>query len=226
MASVAENINHVRALLPEHVVLVVVSKTQPMPLIEAAYASGQRVFGENRVQELVPKHEALPTDIAWHLIGHLQSNKVKYIAPFVALIHSVDSEKLLVEIDKQAARCNRKIDVLLQMYIAQEETKFGFDQMEATELLSRQNDFQHVRIVGLMGMATNTDNSDQVRKEFRGLAQFFKTQQEKYGATHFHTLSMGMSSDWKIAVEEGATMIRIGSSIFAAIDGSKIQSPK
>ncbi len=214
MASVAENMKQTKAQLPNEVTLVVVSKTQPNVLIEEAYTSGQRVFGENRVQELVPKYEALPKDIAWHLIGHLQTNKVKYIAPFVALIHSVDSEKLLVEVDKQAARCNRKIEVLLQMYIAQEETKFGFDVAEAEELLSRQTDFQHVRIVGLMGMATNTDNSDQVRKEFRGLAQFFKTQQEKYGATHFHTLSMGMSSDWKIAVEEGATMIRIGSSIF------------
>ncbi|MGL4596614.1 MAG: YggS family pyridoxal phosphate-dependent enzyme [Bacteroidia bacterium] len=217
MASVAENINQTKTQLPKGVTLVVVSKTQPNALIEAAYLSGQRVFGENRVQELVPKYEALPNDIAWHLIGHLQSNKVKYIAPFVALIHSVDSEKLLAEIDKQAARCNRKIEVLLQMYIAQEETKFGFDVEETALLLEKRSEFPNVNIVGLMGMATNTDDMIQVRKEFRGLGEFFKLMQEKYGQENFHTLSMGMSSDWQIAVEEGSTMIRIGSSIFKQV---------
>jgi pyridoxal phosphate enzyme (YggS family) len=212
--SVADNIAALRKQLPERVILIAVSKTRPVPEIQEAYNAGQRDFGENRVQELLPKYEALPKDIRWHLIGHLQSNKVKYIAPFVHLIHSVDSEKLLQEIDRQAEKCNRIISVLLQIFIAREETKFGFSFDEAAELLSRKDRFPHVKIAGLMGMATNTDDGEAVRKEFRSLHDFFAEHITQLTAPAI--LSMGMSSDWTIAIEEGANMIRVGSSIFGS----------
>lgn len=212
--SIADNIASLQKALPEQTILIAVTKTKAVDVIQEAYHAGQRDFGENRVQELVPKYEALPKDIRWHLIGHLQSNKVKYIAPFVHLIHSVDSEKLLQEIDKQAARCNRTISVLLQIFIAQEETKFGFSFEEAAELLARKEQFPHVIIAGMMGMATNTDDPDMVREEFRSLQDFFVQHSNQFPAPGI--LSMGMSSDWKIAVEEGSTMIRVGSSIFGS----------
>lgn len=202
-------------MLPEGVTLVAVSKTHAADRILEAYHAGQRVFGENRVQELVPKYEELPKDIEWHLIGHLQSNKVKYIAPFVSLIHSVDSEKLLAEINKQAGKCGRKIDVLLQVFVAREETKFGFYPEELTTFFASENlrDYPHVRIRGLMAMATNTDEKSQVAAEFSQVAALFETVRTHAG-TDFNILSMGMSSDWQTAVQQGSNMVRIGSTIF------------
>ncbi|MEO5642850.1 MAG: YggS family pyridoxal phosphate-dependent enzyme [Bacteroidia bacterium] len=210
--SIASNISDLKKELPEAVTLVAVSKTKPVELILEAYNSGQRDFGENRVQEIVPKYEALPKDIRWHLIGHLQTNKVKYIAPFVYLIHSVDSEYLLAEINKQAAKNNRIIPVLLQLFIAKEETKFGFSFEEAEALISASPGIKYpnIRIEGLMGMATSTKDQTQIHTEFKSLRDFFVRIQD----SKLKVLSMGMSSDWKIAVEEGSTMIRVGSSIF------------
>lgn len=188
-----------------------------------AYTYGQRAFGENRVQELVAKHEALPKDIEWHMIGHLQSNKVKYIAPFVALIHSVDTGKLLEEINRQGARADRVIPCLLQVHIAEEETKFGFSREEVEALMSsdKWKDLQHVRVRGLMGMATFTDNADQVRREFRGLKGLFEKLRscELPAAVSMDELSMGMSGDFRIALEEGSTMIRVGTKIFGTREG-------
>ncbi len=202
------------------VTLVAVSKTKPVADIEEMYKLGQRDFGENYVQELVEKHEQLPIDIRWHYIGHLQSNKVRYIAPFVHLIHAVDSFKLFIEINKQALKNNRVIDVLLQMHIADEETKFGMDERDIVEFFEYYNaqkeQLQNVRICGLMGMATNTDNEQTIRAEFSKLHNMFKTLQgsEFLGKTYFNTCSIGMSSDYKIAVEEGGNMIRVGSLLF------------
>ena len=200
--------------------LVAVSKTQPTSILQEAYDAGQRIFGENKVQELVPKHEALPLDIEWHLIGHLQSNKVKYIAPFVSLIHSVDSLGLLQEINKQAQKNNRIIPCLLQIFIASEETKFGLDVNEAESLLKSKElaDLQHIAITGLMGMASNTTDKTQVRAEFKGLKQFFESMKQVTlpAQVQLQELSMGMSGDWEIAVEEGSTLIRIGSAIFGS----------
>jgi hypothetical protein len=202
------------------VTLVAVSKTKPKSDIEEMYQLGQRDFGENYVQELVEKQEQLPKDILWHYIGHLQSNKVKYIAPFVRLIHAVDSFKLLLEINKHAARNDRIIDVLLQMHIADEETKFGMDERDLTEFFqyynAQKDQLQHVRIRGLMGMATNTDDDLQIRKEFRKLHDVFEIikRSEFIGQDYFDTCSIGMSSDYKIAIEEGGNMIRVGSLLF------------
>lgn len=202
--------------------LIAVSKTKPIDDIIALYNQGQRRFGENKVQELVDKYEALPKDIEWHLIGHLQTNKVKYVAPFVSMIHAVDSLKLLFEIEKQAEKCNCKIDILLQMHIAQEETKFGLDTKELIEILeyytSNSTQLSHVRIVGLMGMATNTDDENQIRKEFQDLKNKFLYAKQSYlvGDSNFTELSMGMSSDYLIAKEEGSTMVRIGSKLFGS----------
>jgi pyridoxal phosphate enzyme (YggS family) len=196
-------------LKPYNAELVAVSKTHTAEAVLKAYNAGQRIFGENRVQELVDKYEALPKDIQWHLIGHLQSNKVKYIAPFVSLIHSVDSFALLQEINKQAIKNNRTIDCLLQLHIAQEETKFGFSYNEVSTLLNSK-EYQHlsnIRIKGLMAMGSNTDNTEQIRREFRQLNEFYKQ-------FNFKTLCMGMSSDFQIALEEGSNMLRIGSAIF------------
>ena len=220
--SIHQNLEHIKLALPENVTLVAISKTKPVEAILEAYSSGQRIFGENKVQEMCDKQLLLPTDIQWHIVGHLQSNKVKYIAPFVSLIHAVDSLKLLQEINKQAAKNNRIIDCLLQIYIAQEETKFGLNFEEAEQLLSSSafQELKNVRIVGLMGMASNTDNKEQVRMEFRSLKNFFdkiKTQESRLETT-YTILSMGMSSDYNIAIEEGSTMVRIGSSIFGERD--------
>jgi len=216
--SIGTNLLEIINSLPKGVTLVAVSKTHPPESIMEAYNAGQRVFGENKVQELVSKYEVLPRDIEWHLIGHLQSNKVKYVVPFVRLIHSVDSLRLLVTIDREAQKVNRVVDCLLQIHIASEETKFGLSADELEQLLDAEeyNLLQHIRVVGLMGMATFTENKEQVRMEFRFLRQLFERIQEKYfvGKPWFCELSMGMSSDYRIAVEEGSTMVRIGSSIF------------
>lgn len=215
---IKENLQHILTALPKDVTLVAVSKTKPNEAILEAYAAGQRIFGENKVQEMAQKSEELPKDIQWHLIGHLQRNKVKYIAPFVALIHGVDSFKLLKEIDKEGKKNNRSIDVLLQFHIAQEDTKFGFSFEEAQEMLEDREfvEMQHVNVKGVMGMATFTDNTNQVADEFRALNNYFLTLQGhffKFNPT-FDTVSMGMSGDYAIAIEEGSTMVRIGSSIF------------
>lgn len=216
--SLADRIHLLKADIPQDVVLVAVSKTKPLTLIQEAYDAGQRVFGENKVQELVDKWEMLPKDIEWHLIGHLQSNKVKYIAPFVSLIHSVDSFKLLQEINKQGEKNNRIIPCLLQFHIAQEETKFGLSFEEAEEILQSREfvEMDHVSIVGLMGMASFVEDEEQIRDEFRNLHNYFailKSNYFKYNPD-FKVLSMGMSGDYKLAIEEGSTMIRVGSSLF------------
>ena len=216
--NIKNNINNLRQSIPPNCRLIAVSKTNSVEKIKEAYDAGQRSFGENRVQELTPKFEALPKDIEWHMIGHMQSNKVKYVAPFVHLIHSVDSYNLLEEINKQATKVNRTISCLLQIHIAEEESKFGFSEQEAFDLLHADNikDLDHVTIVGLMGMATFTDDKSHVRKEFKGLKTFF----EKLKSSNLPTnvlmkeLSMGMSGDYQIALEEGSTMVRVGSAIF------------
>ncbi len=205
-------------LRPKGVKLVAVSKTHSPESILAVYHSGHKIFGENKVQELVEKQQQLPQDIEWHLIGHLQTNKVKYIAPFVHLIHSIDSLKLLREVNKQAAKNNRVIDCLLQIHIAEEETKFGLDEPEALELLDSDiyKTLQNIRITGLMGMATFTEDENQVRKEFQHLKSIFNKLKVRYFQKdeNFRELSMGMSGDYKIAIEEGSTIVRIGSLIF------------
>jgi len=218
--NINNNIKNLRQNLPAGCVLVAVSKTKPVDQIALAYEAGQRVFGENKVQEMVPKHEALPRDIAWHMIGHLQSNKVKYIAPFVALIHSVDSVRLLEEIDKQAAKVLRVIPCLLQVHIAEEETKFGFSEDEVLALFQSPTfaQLKHVAVQGLMGMATLTEDKQQIRKEFHGLKVFFeKLRSASLPAnTTLKELSMGMSGDFEVAIEEGATIVRVGSAIFGS----------
>jgi len=220
MSSIANNLELLRREIPEHVRLIAVSKTKPIEAIMEAYNAGQRVFGENYVQEISEKQPALPSDIEWHFIGHLQSNKAKYIAPFVDCIHAVDSEKLLMEINKQAAKARRTIRCLLQVHIADEESKFGFSPEEIIAICSSTNftQFSSVRIAGLMGMASFTDDHGQVRQEFKTLKKLFD--QLKHDAfaesEDFKELSMGMSGDWKIAVEEGSTMVRVGSAIFGS----------
>ena len=208
-----------RQLAEKNAQLVAVSKTQPNEAVWALYEAGQRVFGENRVQELVAKHEALPKDIEWHLIGSLQTNKVKYIAPFVRLIHSVDSLRLLEEIDRQAARCGRTIDCLLQIKIAREETKQGMSPEEARALLAsaEYRALRHVRLVGLMGMASFSEDEAQVRAEFRSLKTFFDAVRGAFfpDSAHFAVLSMGMSGEYALALEEGSNMVRVGSLLFS-----------
>jgi pyridoxal phosphate enzyme (YggS family) len=205
-------------LAPTSTQLVAVSKTKPAEAIQELYDQGQRVFGENKVQELTWKYEALPKDIKWHAIGHLQTNKVKYIAPFIAMIHSVDSLKLMKEINKQAKKNDRVIEVLLQFHIAEEDTKFGLDLSEAQEILS--SDFyknsENIKVVGVMGMATFTDDKNQVRNEFRTLKRFFGELKKEFfeNENSFKEVSMGMSGDYEIAAEEGSTMVRIGSLLF------------
>ena len=205
--------------LKDKVTLVAVSKTKPATDILELYNLGQRDFGENYVQELVDKYEQLPKDIRWHFIGHLQSNKVKYIAPFVHLIHGVDSMSLLKEINKQAAKNNRVIDCLLQVYIAKEETKFGLDETELSEIITRitsdLHEFKNIRIVGLMGMASFSDDSNIVRNEFKNLKRLFDANAQLTTTNYqLSTISMGMSGDYTIAIEEGSTMVRIGSLLF------------
>jgi len=205
--SIKRNIESITAELRPGCRLIAVSKTHPPELIKEAYAAGQRVFGENKVQEMVAKYEVLPKDIEWHLIGHLQTNKVKYIAPWVSLIHSVDSSKLAEEIDKQGKKVGRVIPCLLQVYIAKEETKFGFDKEELLDFIKNFK-LTNIRIEGLMGMASLTDDTDQIRREFKMLHDLFVE------IGNLKELSMGMSSDYKIAMEEGSTMVRIGTAIF------------
>lgn len=216
--NIKNNINNFRQNLPSGCNLIVVSKTQPVEKIKEAYDAGQRIFGENKVQELVPKYEALPKDIEWHLIGHLQTNKAKYVASFVHLIHSIDSLKLLEEVNKQAGKSNRIISCLLQMHIAEEETKFGFSEEEVLEMLSSDalKKLSNIKIRGLMGMATFTEDQHQVRKEFRGLKNFFNklSALPLPSSVEMKELSMGMSGDYHIAIEEGSTLIRIGTAIF------------
>lgn len=197
--------------------LIAVSKTQPVAKLEEAYAAGQRIFGENKAQEMQAKFDALPKDIEWHMIGHLQTNKVKYLAPFVSLIHSVDSVKLLEEINKQGKKINRTINCLLQVYIAQEETKFGLDEPEVIQLLEHfPSELTHINVKGLMGMASLTERKEQIRKEFKVLKNLFETIKQKNANPRIEMkeLSMGMSADYTIAVEEGSTLVRIGTAIF------------
>ena len=214
--SIQNNLRSIQATLPENVTLVAVSKTKPISDLMEAYEAGQRIFGENKIQEMAEKWEVMPKDIQWHMIGHVQTNKVKYMAPFVSLIHGVDSLKLAQEINKQAQKNNRIIDCLLQVYIAEEESKFGLDEKELDEILQfvqhDKNEMNHIRIVGLMGMATFTNNQNQIKKEFSRLKTIFDA-----NAVHnsqFTILSMGMSGDYSLAIECGSTMVRIGSSIF------------
>jgi hypothetical protein len=212
--SIQQNLIQIKSKLPSHVTLVAVSKTKPVADLLEAYTAGQRIFGENYVQELVEKQQALPHDFEWHFIGHLQSRKVKLIAPFVSLIHGVDSAKLLQEINKEAAKNNRVIDCLLQIHIAVEESKFGLDEVELTEILTSDDfkNLKNIRIVGLMGMASFTDNQNQIEKEFNYLKTLFD--KLKITNSELQTLSMGMSNDYQLAISCGSTMIRIGSSIF------------
>lgn len=216
--SIADKIIELKTSLPDGCRLVAVSKTKPLELIQEAYETGHRDFGENKVQELADKAEQLPKDINWHMIGHLQRNKVKYLASFVHLIHGVDSLKLLKEINKQAAKNDRIINCLLQIHIAKETTKFGLSPSELEELLSSDELTQlaNVKIIGLMGMATNTENSDHVLSEFNGLKELFEQIKSKTQAKNvaISQLSMGMSSDYMLAIEAGSTMIRVGSKIF------------
>jgi len=214
--SIQENLLSIRKMLPQHVTLVAVSKTKPIADLMEAYEVGQRIFGENKIQEMAEKAEAMPKDIQWHMIGHVQSNKVKFMAPFVSLIHGVDSLKLLEEINKQALKNNRVINCLLQMHIAMEDTKFGLDEQELNDLLSsdQYRNLKNITVCGLLGMATFTENQDQIKAEF----DFLKSTFDKYATENknFTTLSMGMSGDFQLAIDCGSTMVRIGSSIFGA----------
>ncbi len=215
--SIKSNLNTIINSISKEVQLVAVTKTRSLEELQELYNCGQKVFGENRVQELLAKFEHLPSDIQWHLIGHLQTNKVKYIVPFVALIHSVDSEKLLAEINKQAQKINKKIAVLLQVFIAKEETKFGWDEQELMEFLvnKKYKNYPNIDIVGLMGMATNTDNVEQVKNEFLYLKSIFYKAEKEIENSNFKIISMGMSNDYKLAIECGSNMIRVGSALFS-----------
>ncbi len=214
--SIEQRLSSIKQALPEHITLVAVSKTKPNSDIQKAYDSGHRIFGENKIQEMTQKWEVLPKDIQWHMIGHVQRNKVKYMAEFVSLIHGVDSFKLLREIDKQAKKHNRTIACLLQIHIAEEDTKFGLDETELKEILNSEEfrQLENIKISGLMGMATFTQDQEQIRREFKQLRWIYTyLQEELNGIT---VLSMGMSGDYQVAIDEGSTMIRIGSSIFGA----------
>lgn len=217
---ITQNLEKIRKELPQHVQLVAVSKTKPVEDLQEAFNAGQRIFGENKVQEMAAKWEMLPKDIEWHFIGHLQRNKVKYLAPFVSLIHGVESLRLLKEINKQALKSNRIIDVLLQFYIADEETKFGLSEEEAEVLLSSEEFklLENIRIRGVMGMATFTEDQEKIRGEFQKLQRIYNDLLRKHfgDVMVFDTVSMGMSGDYTIAIDEGSTMIRLGSSIFGA----------
>ena len=210
--NISDNLNTLLQSLPSHVTLVAVSKTKPLEDLKAVYNTGHRIFGENKVQELVSKWEALSKDIQWHMIGHLQRNKVKYIAPFVHLIHGVDSERLLKEIDKQAAKNNRKLPCLLQIHIAQESTKFGLSDSELEKIISEKETYPNIHFKGLMGMASFTSNLQQVNEEFAILKALYDRAAAKMET--FDTLSLGMSGDYELAITQGSTMIRVGSKIF------------
>ena len=218
--SISENLNTIKNKIPEDVSLVAVSKTKPVEDLKKAYDAGQRIFGENKVQELREKQPQLPNDIEWHMIGHMQSNKVKFIAPYISLIHGVESLKLLKEINRQALKNCRLIKVLLQFHIASESTKFGLQIQEAKEILDSDEfqKLQNVQISGVMGMASFVENESQIRQEFSKLKSIFEELKSKYftSAESFNTISMGMSGDYQIAIEEGSNMIRVGSSIFGA----------
>jgi len=213
---IAENLRHIKNNIPKHVTLVAVSKTKPTTAILDAYTAGQRIFGENKVQEMATKHDELPKDIQWHMIGHLQRNKVKYMAHFVHLIHGVDSFKTLKEINKQAKKHQRVINCLLQTRIAKEETKFGLSFSDINELISLEelSALKNIKIIGLMGMATFTEDQEQLKQEFSSLKVFFDTLKEDF--LSLDTLSMGMSGDYPLAIENGSTMVRVGSAIFGA----------
>lgn len=216
--SIASTIASIKQSLPEGTRLVAVSKYHPAEMIAEAYEAGQRVFGESHVQELQQKHEILPQDIEWHFIGHLQTNKVKYIAPYVSLIHAVDTMKLLQEIEKQAAKCERTIKVLLQLHVAQEETKYGLTLYECEALLKEGEwkSLEHIEIAGIMCMASNVDDEEQIAGEFATAHKFFLHAKETYFANQpsFCECSMGMSDDYHIAIHEGSTLVRVGSKIF------------
>lgn len=219
--SISKNLNNIKSQLPAKVTLVAVSKTKPVADLMEAYDAGQRIFGENKIQEMTDKWEVMPKDIEWHMIGHVQTNKVKYMAPYVSLIHGVDSLKLLQEINKQADKNNRVIDCLLQVYIAEEESKFGLDEQELDEILNEiqhnKENYKNIRIVGLMGMATFTENQNQIEKEFKHLKTIFdKYSQLETSNLKLENLSMGMSGDYQLAISCGSTMVRIGSSIFGS----------
>ena len=221
MSTIQQNLNNIKSQIPTHVTLVAVSKTKPVADLMEAYNAGQRIFGENKIQEMTDKWEVMPKDIEWHMIGHVQTNKVKYMAPYVSLIHGVDSLKLLQEINKQADKNNRVIDCLLQVYIAEEESKFGLDEQELDEILNEiqhnKENYKNIRIVGLMGMATFTENQNQIEKEFKHLKTIFdKYSQLETSNMKLQTLSMGMSGDYQLAISCGSTMVRIGSSIFGS----------
>lgn len=218
MNNVSENIQKLLEEIPSHINLIPISKTKPEEIILEAYNSGFKIFGENKVQEIVRKHENLPVDIEWHMVGHMQTNKVKYLAPFIHLVHGIDSLKLLKIVNKEAVKAGRTINTLLQIHIASEETKFGFSKEEVYSLLDSA-DFRilhNVKIMGVMGMATYTSDQSQIRKEFQGLFKFFERVKTEYFLedSDFKEISMGMSADYKIAIDEGSTMIRIGSLIF------------
>lgn len=217
---IKENLNSIRRNIPENVTLIAVSKTKPISDLQEAYDAEQRIFGENKALEMREKYQQLPEDIQWHFIGHLQTNKIKYIAPFVSLIHSIDSLSLLEAVNKEAAKNNRVINCLLQFHIAQEETKFGLDIDEAKQILESDTfkQMNNVRIVGVMGMATFTEDITQIRNEFKSLKKIYDILKENYfkDDNSFKEISMGMSDDYPIAIEEGATMVRVGSKIFGA----------
>ena len=218
MSSIAQRLHEVKATLPQHVCLIAVSKFHPVESLMEAYQAGQRCFGESRVQELQAKHEQLPTDVEWHFIGHLQTNKVKYIVPYVSMIHSVDSPRLLDEIERQAARIDRVVDCLLEVHVAQEDTKYGFSPESCIDYLTPEvlAAYPHVRFRGVMGMASFTDDDEQVKQEFEQLKQLFDHLRSGVmgDAAYFDTLSMGMSHDYLMAIDKGSTMVRIGTTIF------------
>lgn len=217
---IAENLNNIKYTIPKEVTLVAVSKTKPIEDLQTAYNAGQRIFGENKVQELREKEPALPKDIEWHMIGHMQTNKVKYIAPYISLIHGVESFKLLKEINKQALKNDRVIKVLFQFHIATESTKFGFQLSEVNEIVNSEEfkALKNIEITGVMGMASFVNNESQVRQEFSALKSIFEELKSNFFSNQdtFNTISMGMSGDYKLAIQEGSTMVRVGSSIFGA----------
>ncbi|WP_162128182.1 YggS family pyridoxal phosphate-dependent enzyme [Flavobacterium phycosphaerae] len=215
--SIQENLLSIKASLPSHVTLVAVSKTKPISDLMEAYEAGQRIFGENKIQEMTEKWQQMPKDIEWHMIGHVQSNKVKYMVPYVKLIHGVDSLKLLKEINRHAVRWRKNINCLLQIHIAEEDTKFGLDEKELEEVLKSEEfkTLENIKVIGLMGMATFTDNQEQIKREFEHLKSIFdKNKSRNTNNCQLNTLSMGMSSDYPLAIDCGSTMVRIGSSIF------------
>ena len=215
---IAENLKELSKTLPSNVQLLAVSKTKPIEDLEEAYAAGQRHFGEKRIQEMADKYEALPKDIHWHMIGHVQDNKIKYMAPFVSLVHGMDKPKRLKALNKEAAKQNRIIDCLVQIHIAEEDSKFGFDYDEAEALFEKplEEVYPNIRVRGLMGMATFTENKEQLNREFSGLAKFYRNTKDNLAKDYFNILSMGMSGDYELAIEHGSNMIRVGTKIFGA----------